>query len=77
MDQLDIAKKIELLHRQLSLQAQRTRSIETDKACEVDGVRYCLDCGLEIPKARLEARPASVRCVECKAIKERMESQHA
>jgi DnaK suppressor protein len=27
----------------------------------------CEDCGQEIPEARLEARPLSVRCVECAA----------
>ena len=27
----------------------------------------CEDCGKAIPAARLEARPESVRCVECKA----------
>jgi DnaK suppressor protein len=27
----------------------------------------CEDCGREIPDARLEARPSSVRCVECAA----------
>ncbi|MGH8942144.1 MAG: TraR/DksA family transcriptional regulator [Acidimicrobiia bacterium] len=27
----------------------------------------CEDCGKAIPEARLEARPESVRCVDCKA----------
>jgi DnaK suppressor protein len=26
----------------------------------------CEDCGKEIPAARLEARPESIRCVDCK-----------
>lgn len=25
----------------------------------------CIDCGIEIPEARLEANPFSERCVEC------------
>lgn len=25
----------------------------------------CIDCGIDIPLARLEARPAAVRCIEC------------
>ncbi len=29
----------------------------------------CVDCGKEIPTARLEARPASIRCVDCAAKK--------
>ena len=27
----------------------------------------CIECGREIPTARLEARPLSIRCVECAA----------
>lgn len=27
----------------------------------------CVECGQDIPVARLEARPSSVRCVECAA----------
>jgi DnaK suppressor protein len=27
----------------------------------------CVDCGQPIPEARLEARPLSIRCVECAA----------
>lgn len=27
----------------------------------------CVDCGAEIPVARLEARPMSIRCVDCAA----------
>jgi phage/conjugal plasmid C-4 type zinc finger TraR family protein len=33
-----------------------------------DGV--CVDCGEEIPLARLEAAPWAIRCVECETIKE-------
>ena len=28
---------------------------------------FCEDCGKEIPAARLEARPESIRCVDCKS----------
>jgi DnaK suppressor protein len=28
---------------------------------------FCIDCGKEIPAARLEARPMSIRCVDCKS----------
>jgi DnaK suppressor protein len=27
----------------------------------------CVDCGAQIPEARLEARPLSIRCVQCAA----------
>jgi DnaK suppressor protein len=31
------------------------------------GYGTCVDCGAEIPEARLEARPLSIRCVSCAA----------
>jgi DnaK suppressor protein len=31
------------------------------------GYGTCVDCGAEIPEARLEARPLSIRCVTCAA----------
>jgi DnaK suppressor protein len=31
------------------------------------GYGVCVDCGTEIPEARLEARPLSIRCVACAA----------
>ena len=31
----------------------------------------CLDCGNDIPEARLEARPYAVYCVKCKSIREK------
>jgi DnaK suppressor protein len=35
---------------------------------KIDSGTYgvCEDCGKEIPSARLEARPESIRCVDCK-----------
>jgi len=71
MDDLDRAKIAEMEHRERSLQNQRERARETEVPVESDdGVRYCLDCGGEIPKERLAARPESVRCFDCKTIKE-------
>jgi DnaK suppressor protein len=34
----------------------------------------CVDCGVQIPRARLEAMPASARCVECQARHERAQA---
>lgn len=31
------------------------------------GTMVCIDCGEPIPKARREAMPGTVHCVECKA----------
>ncbi|HWB71929.1 MAG TPA: TraR/DksA C4-type zinc finger protein [Egibacteraceae bacterium] len=46
----------------------RERLAEVDAALErMDQGTYgtCVDCGRQIPEARLEARPLSVRCVDC------------
>lgn len=64
MDKLDIAKDLEMEHRQRSLKAQRDGRVK-EKPDEVDGIRYCLDCGDPVPKKRLDAEPDAVRCVEC------------
>lgn len=77
MDQLDKAKDIELDHRKRSLDSQLKKSIETEEPHEVDGIRYCLDCDDKIPNARLVARPESVRCVDCKSMKEDRDSRYA
>jgi len=37
----------------------------------VEGVYYCVSCGDEIPKARIEANPKASRCIHCQARKER------
>lgn len=31
----------------------------------------CVDCGRDIPSARLEARPTATRCVECESARRR------
>jgi DnaK suppressor protein len=42
-----------------------------EKPLIVDGVHYCLDCGDEIPAARIAAKPNALRCIDCQAKKER------
>jgi DnaK suppressor protein len=42
-----------------------------ERAQVIDGIAYCVDCGLDIPPKRLEAKPDAVRCVECESRKER------
>jgi DnaK suppressor protein len=39
----------------------------------IDGGTYgnCVDCGHEIPEPRLEARPATARCVPCQSKRDR------
>ena len=48
----------------------RSRLADIDEAlASMDEGTYgvCADCGTEIPEARLEARPLSIRCVACAA----------
>lgn len=48
----------------------RARLAEADAAIALmDAGRYgtCINCGTDIPEARLEARPMSTRCVDCAA----------
>lgn len=75
MDELDRAKKLEMAARDAAIDAQILRAKETEPPLVADGIRYCLDCGEPIPQARLMARPESVRCVDCKQIREQKEKR--
>ena len=70
MDVFDRAEELEAHHREVSIKAQLEQGREKELPDEEDGIRYCLDCGMTIDKERLQARPESVRCVDCKSIKE-------
>jgi RNA polymerase-binding transcription factor DksA len=48
----------------LILEEEERRLNEARKALAEDRYGVCVDCGKEIPPARLEAIPESVRCVE-------------
>ncbi len=70
MDDVDRAKEREMRHRDLSLDAQLKKPDRSpgEEPFEIEGVRVCLDCFVQIPAARLEAKPDAVRCVDCKEI---------
>lgn len=76
MDDVDRAKEREMQHRAIALAAQLKAAMETETPCEIDGLRYCLDCHEEIPQERIAIRPESVRCVPCKEQKERRERNY-
>lgn len=76
MDDLDRAKTLEMRERQASLERALASGRETERPRIIDGVRCCLDCGEPIPPARLEARPESVRCIDCKTINEKKKRTH-
>lgn len=53
-----------------AIETARTRVRQIDRALtQMDDGTYgtCVDCGDQIPEARLEVRPLSVRCVSCAA----------
>lgn len=73
MDPVDYAKEREMLHRQISLEAQLNKPDHSpgEEPFEIEGIRVCLDCLDPIPLGRLEAWPNALRCVDCKAIWEK------
>lgn len=76
MDDLDRAKDLEMQHRAASLAAQQQAAQETETPIVRDGVNYCIDCLDVIPKERIKARPESVRCIDCKELKEQQDRNH-
>jgi DnaK suppressor protein len=59
---------------QASVQAaleQRTAVLAALSRIDEGGYGRCVDCGNEIPEPRLEARPATARCVPCQSKRDR------
>ncbi len=73
-DIIDQAQQLDREFNEMALAAGRKRLNFCEPGEEqliVDGLHYCLDCGDEIPDARIEAKPDAVRCVDCQGKKER------
>lgn len=68
-DQLDRAKKLEMGHRQASLENTLQQAQEPPQEI-LDGVVVCIDCGINIPLDRLAAKPDAARCINCQSRKE-------
>lgn len=52
----------------LSIDSEEMNELEEALKRLRDGTYgICVDCGNEIPEARLEARPTTVRCIDCQA----------
>ena len=71
MDEADQAKDYELRDRAAALAAALARPDPEPAQFNDHGERIRLDCHAVIPQARLEAYPQAVRCVPCKAARER------
>ncbi len=61
------AERTELLGLAGQLAMQLTEVDEALASIDAGTYGICSSCGIEIPAARLEARPASLLCVECKS----------
>jgi RNA polymerase-binding transcription factor len=68
MDAFDRAQELELKEREQALAAQQKKTVEPPM--EINGIRYCLDCGGEVLQARIAALPTVVRCVDCQSLNE-------
>ncbi len=68
-DLFDKAQELEQRQRDQALANQLHRTVEKPDE-DKEGIRYCLDCGIDIPQQRLKAEPNAVRCVPCQSRKE-------
>ena len=68
MDPFDQAQALELRQREEAIARQRARFAPLATVPQCDTALDCLDCGNEIPKARREALPGTMLCVECQTI---------
>lgn len=50
-----------------SARSQRDEVLAALSRIEEDTYGRCVDCGIEIPEGRLDARPDAARCVACQA----------
>ncbi|MBM4219892.1 MAG: TraR/DksA family transcriptional regulator [Gammaproteobacteria bacterium] len=57
---------------ELSRDLAELRALENAQARLVeDGFGICVDCGTEIPYARLSVQPATLRCIDCQRLHEK------
>lgn len=57
-----------------SLAAQQAKAMQGQRPDDAsEGERLCMDCEDVIPKARVNANPCALRCVECQGVAERKE----
>lgn len=82
-DFADEASRIEYLHREAALAAQRAkadhpdRSAASGRGADPTQPRWCLDCGERIPAERLRIFPMAGRCTSCLSEVERQRRNRA
>ncbi|EPA7561609.1 TraR/DksA family transcriptional regulator [Salmonella enterica subsp. enterica] len=67
MDELDRAQE---LTEQFNEHCLAEHMRQAHQNTPVSAVRYCEDCGILIPAARLEVLPDAVCCVGCQTLRE-------
>ncbi|EJZ9788549.1 TraR/DksA family transcriptional regulator [Salmonella enterica] len=67
VDELDCAQE---LTEQFNERCLAEHMRQTHQNTPVSAVRYCEDCGILIPAARLEVLPDAVCCVGCQTLRE-------
>ncbi len=65
MEDVELASKFEAMHLKNSIKRH------FDEAEPSDGNGICIDCGEEIPEARLKIDPGFRRCIACQTRRER------
>lgn len=78
-DTSDVASEVEAQHIN---EARRTHEVKRMKRinyaiAHIEDFPYCLECGCEIPKKRLEFDITSTECVDCKQLSETKQKQFA
>jgi len=62
-DEIDLAN--------IEIEREKERALSKIKQLQQQsGIIDCIDCGIEIPKARKEAVPSAKRCIDCQSLKD-------
>lgn len=71
----DVIDKASEIEQQQTAQAIAACRPAEETPHELNGHRFCLDCGTELTTARLLAMPSAVRDIDCQELHER-QSKH-
>lgn len=67
----DVIDKASEIEQQQTAQAIAACRSTEETPYELNGHRFCLDCGIELTTARLLAMPNAVRDIDCQVLHER------
>lgn len=72
-DAIDQAQDFDMMYQEQTRHRLLQNMAHKPANIPIPTYRECIDCGEPIPQDRLQARPASVRCIDCQERKERRE----